>query len=164
MPENIHDCKLQDFIDYPKKYKKLDEIILQEIMIKESEFHEEIDSKILKLIKLIKRKIENHPLPQCKICFRDLEALRNQGRKVNQFCSTKCRVEYHRRKNEVFPKQVRTFGGINPVMTWSEKKEYGHLVPSQRINMKYTRRFGKNLRTRNTKTKKGKETKLFFSD
>jgi len=156
MPEHIHECKLENFIDYPKKYKKTDELILQDIMIKELEFHEEDDSRFLKLIKLIQRKIENHPLLSCKICFRDLEELRKQGRMVKQFCSTKCRVEYYRRKNEVFPEQVRTFGGINPGMIWSEKKEHGHLFPSERIDMQYTSRIGKKLITRSVKAKKGK--------
>lgn len=156
MPKNYHDCKLQDFIDYPRKYKKTDVMILQDIMIKESEFHEENESTLLKLIKLIQYKIDNHPLPQCKICFSNLEVLRKQGRKVNQFCSPKCRVEYHRRRNEVFPEQVRKFGGINPIMTWSEKKEHGYLLPSQRIDMKYTSRIGKKLKTYNNITKKRK--------
>ena len=156
MSKHFNNCKLEDFIIYPKKYQKTEVMILQDIVFDEFIHHEKNDSRLLELRNLLRRKIQNRKLGKCRICFTDLEELRKEGRKVKQFCSPNCRIENFRRKNEVYPEQVKKFGGESPVMTWSEKKERGYLLPSQRIDMDYTSRIENTLITRKIKTKKGK--------
>lgn len=154
-----HRCRLEDFTDYPKKYKRMNDLTLQNIMINELEHHEQNESRLRKLIKLLEYKIQNHHLPQCKICFTDLEALRNQGRKVSKFCSTKCRVEADKRKKQVFPAQVKVFGGKDPIIIWSEKKERGYALPSYRQDIQYTSTIDDKRVTHKIGVKKGKKSK-----
>lgn len=158
--EKPHHCKLEDFSDYPKKYKKMNDLTLQNIMINELEYHEQNEPRLKKLIKLLEYKIQNHRLLKCRICFTDLEALRKQGKRVSQFCSTNCRVEYDKRKKQVFPKQVRLSGGKDPLIIWSEKKERGHLLPSYRQDIQYTATINEERITHKINVKKGKPKKM----